>query len=696
MRLSTMTLLCAGALLASVARAEGAPTVVDAAALADESNGANWLAFGRTWSEQRYSPLQEINAGNVKDLGLAWSLDLPEHRSLLATPLVVDGVMYFTGSWSRIEAVDLRTRRKLWTYDPKVLEVAGDRARVFWDSNRGAAFWKGRLFVGTGDGRLIAVDASTGKEVWSAQTTDPKLPLFINGAPKVFRDKVLIGNGGTEVGAARGYVTAYDTETGKQAWRFHVVPGNPSDGFENKAMEMAAKTWTGQWWKHGGGGQTWHGMTYDAEFNRVYIGTGNGSPWNRRIRSPDGGDNLFLCSIVALDADTGEYQWHYQTVPGETWDYNSNMDIVLADLEIEGKPVKALMHAPKNGFFYVIDRTSGKLLSADKLGKITWASHVDMKTGRPVERPGARYEDGEELIYPSAFGLHNWHAMSYNKDTGLTYFPTMELPGWFSDDGIDAATWTHTDFQLDTAVRFTKGDEVPVKMDASSLLAWDPVKGTKVWEVKLPGLWNPGTLTSAGNLVFQGRTDGRFVAYDAANGKALWEFETGLGISAPPVTYEVDGRQFVSLLVGWGGAGTSFGGVVTAQHGWAYREHPRRLLTFALGERAALPPSPPPRIPTPLVKEDFKVDPMLVDQGENLYVRNCTFCHGGSAVSGGYAPDLRASPVPLYLDGFHEVVVEGSRAAQGMPGFRELTREDLVALQHYLRRQATLGANAKL
>ncbi len=683
-------------LIAALGQAAQAATTVDGAAIGNDAQGDNWLSYGRTYSEQRYSPLTQITNKNVNGLGLAWYLDYPDHRSLISTPLVVDGVMYFTGSWSKLEAVDLRTRQKLWTFDPKTLDVAGDRARIFWDSNRGAAFWNGKLFVATGDGRLIAVDAKTGTEVWSTQTFDPKLPLYINGAPRVFNGKVLIGNGGTEVGSARGFVTAYDAETGKQAWRFYIVPGNPADGFEQPAMEMAAKTWTGEWWKHGGGGQTWNGLTFDPEFNRIYIGTGNGSPWNRKARSPDGGDNLFLCSVVALDADTGEYVWHYQTVPGETWDYNSNMDIVLADLTIDGKPVKALMHAPKNGFFYVIDRATGKLLSAEKIGKVTWASHIDMKTGRPVEVPGARFEDGEETVFPSAFGVHNWHPMSYNKDTGLVYVPIMEMSGWFNDKGMDAISWQATDFQFDVAVRFTKGDELPTKVDASWLLAWDPVKQKEAWKVALPGVWNPGTLTTAGNLVFQGRTDGNLVAYDASTGQELWKFATGLGISAPPITYTVDGKQFLSLLVGWGGAGTSFGGTVTAQHGWAYREHPRRLVTFALDGKAVLPPSPPPRVPKPTVKEDFKVDALLAEQGNDLYVRNCTLCHGGSAVSGGYAPDLRESQVPLFMEAFHDVVINGARQSQGMPAFKELTDKDLLAIQHYLRRQAAAAAKVEM
>jgi quinohemoprotein ethanol dehydrogenase len=417
--------------------------------------------------------------------------------------------------------------------------------------------------------------------------------MYINGAPRVFRDKVIIGNGGTEVGANRGYVTAYDTETGKQAWRFYIVPGNPADGFEDETQAMAAKTWTGEWWKHGGGGNAWNGFTYDPEFNRIYIGTGNGSPWNRNIRSPGGGDNLFLCSIVALDADTGKYAWHYQTTPGETWDYNSNMDIVLADLNIDGKPVKALMHAPKNGFFYVIDRSTGKLISAEKFGKVDWAEYVDLKTGRPVERKGARYEDGQELVWPSPFGTHNWHAMSFNPNTGLVYIPVMELPGMFTDKGIDRSIWQSPNFSIDPGVEFARED-IPVNAGTGALRAWDPVAQKLRWEVKLPGVWNPGTLTTGGNLVIQGRTDGKLVAYRATDGESLWQFDAGLGISAPPVTYTVNGKQHIALLVGWGGAGPAVGGSLQAQHGWAYRAQPRRLISFSLEGKADLPKLPPP------------------------------------------------------------------------------------------------------
>ncbi len=666
--------------------AEPAATVVDDAALAEVGDGRNWLAFGRNYSEQRYSPLDQVNADTVKRLGLAWHLDLPDDNTLNSTPLVVDGILYFTGSYSRTRAVDAKTGKLLWEFDPKAIEHAGDRLRVMWDISRGLAYWKGKLVIATIDGRLIALDAKTGAPLWEVQTTDTTKPLYITGAPKVFRGKVIIGNGGTEVHAARGYLTAYDVETGKQAWRFWVVPGNPADGFEDEAMEMAAKTWTGEWWKVGGGGNTWHGITYDPEFNQLLIGTGNGSPWNRKIRSPGGGDNLFLCSIVALDADTGKYRWHYQTVPGETWDYNSSMDIVLADLALDGAPRKVLMHAPKNGFFYVIDRADGKLLSAEKIAKVTWASHVDLATGRPVETPGARYEDGEEEVWPSPFGAHNWHAMSYNPNTGLVYIPTIEMAGLFKDTGIDLQRWHSPASTVDPGVAFADAD-TPADAGKAALLAWDPVRQTKAWEIALPPNWNPGTMTSAGELVFQGRADGAFVAYHARTGEVLWQVNLGVGVSAPPITYSIDGVQYVSVLAGWGGAGL-LAGTLAAQHGWQYKGQPRRLYTFALDGAQALPPSPPPSAAVPIDDPGFAVDAALAHRGRAVFARSCALCHGGGAVSGGAAPDLRASAIPLARDAFAKVVVEGERVAKGMPSFPELGGAELDGLTHYIRSRA--------
>ena len=575
-----------------ICAAPAADTVIDDKYLSEDGDGANWAAYGRNSSEQRYSPLDQINAANVKQLGISWVMEMPDERSLIATPLAVDGVLYFTATYSRTYAVDARSGKQLWVFDPKVIEHAGDRLRIMWNTNRGPAFYKGKLIISTIDGRLIGLDAKTGKTLWETMTIDPRKSYYVTGAPKVFRDKVIIGNGGTEHEAARGYVTAYDVETGKQAWRFYIVPGNPADGFESKAMEMAAKTWSGDWWKRGGGGNTWNGMTYDAEFNQLLIGTGNGSPWNQKIRSPGGGDNLFLCFIVAVDADSGEYKWHYQTNPGETWDYNANMDIVLADVKYGGQSVKALLQAPKIGFFYIINRANGELLSAEKFGKATWAERIDLKTGRPVEVAGARYEDGEEVVWPGPWGAHNWHAMSYNPNTGLVYIPAFDMPGTYKDKGMDMAGWQSPHFRIDPGVEFS-GEDAPADIAQARLLAWDPIKQRKAWSQDLPPMWNAGTMTTKGNLVFQGRADGEFVAYDASSGAQLWSLNLGSGISSAPVTYTLDGKQYVSLLVGWGGGGTILGSLA-AQHGWKYKHHPRRLYTFALDAKTPLPPSPPP------------------------------------------------------------------------------------------------------
>lgn len=655
------------------------PRVVDDAALADESSGDNWLAFGRTYSEQRFSPLTQVNDTTVSRLAPDWVVELPTDRGLVSTPLVVDGVMYFIGGMNVVRAVNATSGTLLWQFDPDLRSVAG-QMRAGWDHNRGIGFWKGKVYLATWDGRLIALDARTGKEVWRVRTFEADQPLYITGAPKIFKGKVLIGNGGTEHGPSRGYVTAYDADTGKQAWRFFIVPGNPADGFENDAMRMAAKTWTGQWWLHGGGGNAWHGFTYDAELDQLYIGTGNGSPWNRKIRSPEGGDNLFLSSIVALNPDTGEYRWHYQTTPGETWDFNSNMDIVLGDLPIEGRPRKVIMHAPKNGFFYVIDRTNGKLISAEPFTKTTWASRIDKDTGRPVEIEGARYERGIATVAPTPVGAHSWHAMSFNPKTGLAYYPAMHLTATFNDRAIDLKTWRATLWSISLGVggQFVSGASRP-GTSLSSLQAWDPVRQRVAWEVPMDGVFHPGTMTTAGNLVFQGRIDGSLRAYTADAGKEVWRRDLGLGISAPPITYAVNGKQYVAILVGWGGSMAGMGGSLSAASGWSYGVHKRFLVAFSLDGKAALPVQPPPTFATPL-KADFAVNPNLAQAGAELYAR-CSTCHGPAAVAAGMAPDLRASFVVTSTEQFTRIVRGGARSARGMPTYADITDQELTALR---------------
>jgi quinohemoprotein ethanol dehydrogenase len=681
---TTLFLASLGLFFLTTCANETQPLVVDDVAIADEDQTANWLAYGRTHNERRFSPAADIHTANVADLRVDWFMDLPDDVGLVSTPLVVDGILYFTGTMNVVRAVDATTGELIWTFDPKVGEHIAGKRQVGWVHNRGLSFYEGKVFTATWDGRLIALDAATGTEIWTAVTFDPARSLYITGAPKAFQGKVLIGNGGTEDGPTRGFVTAYDADTGEEAWKFYIVPGDPAAGFENEAMEMAAETWTGEWWKHGGGGNAWHGFTYDADLGVLYIGTGNGSPWNRKIRSPEGGDNLFLCSIVALNPHTGEYLWHYQTTPGESWDYNSNMDIVLADLTIEGEPVKAILHAPKNGFFYVINRETGKLISAEPFVETTWATHVDLATGKPVETENARYENGPVDITPNPWGAHTWHAMSYNPQTGLVYIPTLHQAVKFSDEGYDLANWQTEDFVGGIGVSMAAADQEPRDYPAS-LQAWDPVKQEVVWSVPQDNFWNAGTLTTAGNLVFQGRSDGKFLAYNAETGETLWTFDAGLGISAPPITYTLEGKQYLALLVGFGG-GYSRGGPA-ASLGWSYRTHTRRLIVFSLDGQAELPALPPPHYPKPIVDPQFEIDEAVALQGADLYW-SCFNCHGDGMYGGGMAPDLRASPIPLGKAVFAEVVRDGSKKDRGMPAFPAMTDEELEALRHFIRLRA--------
>jgi len=672
----------------SMVVAKEAPPI-DGAAIANTDQGGDWRAYGRSYSEQRFSPLKQINDKNLEQLRLDWYLEMPDSRALNSTPLVIDGVMYFTASQSVVMAVDAASGSLLWRYDPGVIQRLANRKhmRFNWGANRGLAFWKEHVYVATFDGRLIALDAETGKEAWSVQTFPLDETRYISGAPRVFNDLVIIGHGGAEAGAVRGYVTAYDTATGEQAWRTYTVPGKPSDGFESAALKEAAGTWRGEWWKHGGGGTVWNAITYDPLYNRVYLGTGNGAPWNQQVRSPGGGDNLFLSSILALDADTGEYAWHYQTTPGENWDYNSAMDIVLAELEWEGKSRHVLMHAPKNGFFYVLDREDGRLLGAEKFGKVTWAERVDMKTGRPIETPEARDPDGVSVIYPGFLGAHNWQPMSYNPGTGLVYIPYQEMAAEYDKRGIDKERWRAQDFQMNTGYQPYRGD-ISTDDVSSALLAWNPLRQKPAWKVDLPGFQNGGTVTSAGNLVFQGTSGGYIHAYQADTGRLLWSFNAGVGIVAPPIIYAVKGKQFVAVLAGWGGV-SYMGSTSMAQHGWAYGAHPRRLLVFSLEGKAEPPKIVAPKKELHIVDDSEQViDQAQASAGEDLYLPRCLGCHGIAAISAGGAPDLRASAAAANLGSFKELVRSGQLQARGMPRFDELNDRELEQIYWYIRQRA--------
>lgn len=648
----------------------------------------NWTAYGGTSDETHFSTLTQINDGNVAQLGLAWAYDLPTMISAVGAPLEVAGTVYLGVGYTHLYALDARTGRKKWDYDPEVTKVAGPKLRMGWGV-RGIAYDNGKIFAGTQDGRLLAVDAATGKLLWSIQTTEPGDGRTISGAPRTFNGKVIIGNGGADFTNSRGYVTTYDQKTGRQLWRFFVVPGDPAKGFENKAMEMAAKTWTGEWWKWGGGGNPWNAMTYDKETNLVFIGTGNGAPQNQAIRSPGGGDNLFLCSVVALDADTGEYVWHYQINPGETWDYNATMDISLATIDIAGERRKVLFTAPKNGFFYVIDRKTGKLLSAEPYTEQTWASKIDLQNGRPVENPDARFRLGSFDLRPAMSGGHNWHAMSFSPKTGLVYIPTLHAMRKYDVRNVDIAGWKRADPPNSANGYALPPDaELPAPPPfAGSIQAWDPVNQRARWSVPLKGLINGGTATTAGNLLFQGYADGQFTARSADTGKLLWSFDAHNGIVGQPITYMAGGRQYVTVVAGYGTT-AAVQGRMSSQFGWDYRTQHRRVLTFVLGGRVMLPTGEKTEAVQPIVDPSFKIAADKASRGFAIYVQNCVHCHGPAAIAGGQAPDLRASPVSLDAEAFHAVVAGGALESLGMPKFDEFSASELEALRHYIRRRA--------
>lgn len=653
----------------------------------------DWVTYGGTFDEQRFSRLTQISDRNVAKLGLAWSYEFDTNRAQETTPLEYNGVIYATTAWSKVVALDARTGKRLWIYDPQVPGEYG--AKGCCDvGNRGSAIYDGKLYFGTLDGRLIALDLKTGKPVWSVITVDQSKTYTITGAPRIVKGKVLIGNGGAELGA-RGYVTAYDAQTGKQAWRFYTVPGNPADGPDNAASdkilaEKAGSTWFGEYWKTGGGGTVWDAIVYDQELDQLYIGVGNGSPWNHKLRSEGKGDNLFLSSIVALNPDTGEYLWHYQGTPGESWDYTQTQPITLATLKIDGKPRKVLMQAPKNGFFFVIDRADGKLISAKNYVSVNWATGYDMTTGRPIEVPEARYAGSPQVVIPGALGAHNWQPMAFNPQTGLAYIPANHALFAYADPEKYEVRPGRWNLGLETKGTSPSDDPKATKavrdMLSGRLIAWDPINQREAWGFNYPEPWNGGVLTTATNLVFQGDTKGNLRAFAANSGKVLWVRNLGMPIMAAPVTFEVGGQQYLAVAGGYGGAYA-----LTSSFNDNPRPRPNgRLFVFKIGAKAKAPkiakienmPANPPQESFPAAQ---------VAHGQALFERDCWVCHGPGAISSGVVPDLRRSGLLGSAEAWNAVVIGGALKDRGMISFSQyLSAQDAEDLRAYVAERARL------
>ncbi len=680
---------------AATADAGAAAAVADTAPAANVtserlSNAASepsqWMTVGGTYEERHYSPLNEVNRDTVSRLGLSWFADYDTNLSQQGTPLYIDGVIYVSTAWSKVYAYDARTGAQLWQYDPQTPKEIAIKV-CCGIVNRGIAAYEGKIYLGTLDGYLVAINAKTGQEEWRKLTVDADKQYTVTSAPRVIKGQVVIGNSGSEFGV-RGYLGAYNATTGEDIWRVYTVPGNPELGFENPQMAMAAKTWSGNWWELGGGGTVWDAIVYDEINNLVVFGTGNGTPWDQRVRDPNGGDNLFVASLLAVDADTGEYAWHYQTTPGDTWDYDAMSPIMLLDLPFNGEQTRVVVQPNKNGMMYVLEAATGKLLKADAFTEVNWNTGVDMVTGRPIEVPEARYSRDEIYnLAPGVQGGHGWHANAFNPETGLVYIATQRA--YFvmrtAENFVPNPQGTNLGIDMGASFVYMRDNPDAPREFVGYVTAWDPVAGKAVWKSEEHDGPTGGVLSTGGGMVFSGggNNTNEFRAYDTVSGQKLWSFDTQTGMVAAPITFELDGKQYVAASVGINSAGNY------------YAPNYSRLLVFAIDGAAVLPTpvsfTAPQLNPPPLTASAEEVA-----AGQQHYNANCAICHGnGGAARGANFPNLLVSPMLNAQEAFDSIVLQGVRQERGMVSFADrLQPADTSAIRAYLisRAQEQLAA----
>ena len=680
---------------AATADAGAAAAVADTAPAANVtserlSNAASepsqWMTVGGTYEERHYSPLNEVNRDTVSRLGLSWFADYDTNLSQQGTPLYIDGVIYVSTAWSKVYAYDARTGAQLWQYDPQTPKEIAIKV-CCGIVNRGIAAYEGKIYLGTLDGYLVAINAKTGQEEWRKLTVDADKQYTVTSAPRVIKGQVVIGNSGSEFGV-RGYLGAYNATTGEDIWRVYTVPGNPELGFENPQMALAAKTWSGNWWELGGGGTVWDAIVYDEINNLVVFGTGNGTPWDQRVRDPNGGDNLFVASLLAVDADTGEYAWHYQTTPGDTWDYDAMSPIMLLDLPFNGEQTRVVVQPNKNGMMYVLEAATGKLLKADAFTEVNWNTGVDMVTGRPIEVPEARYSRDEIYnLAPGVQGGHGWHANAFNPETGLVYIATQRA--YFvmrtAENFVPNPQGTNLGIDMGASFVYMRDNPDAPREFVGYVTAWDPVAGKAVWKSEEHDGPTGGVLSTGGGMVFSGggNNTNEFRAYDTVSGQKLWSFDTQTGMVAAPITFELDGKQYVAASVGINSAGNY------------YAPNYSRLLVFAIDGAAVLPTpvsfTAPQLNPPPLTASAEEVA-----AGQQHYNANCAICHGnGGAARGANFPNLLVSPMLNAQEAFDSIVLQGVRQERGMVSFADrLQPADTSAIRAYLisRAQEQLAA----